>query len=178
MNNNPRLRLFQWTALILLAGALVCTNGCTSPGSSVEVKQSPVFNPAKYKTIAVDVAVKDTDFNELQKLQLIDFIQDRLRKSGKFDKVYVDTPSLKHEVDMKLSVTVEFVVGPNFNRTQHIETSVTLISCGDGKTLASAAINADTGWAFFGTNMKKAIDRLSTEIVSYTINGGKSKVTN
>jgi hypothetical protein len=169
MKANARpFNLIQFSALILfVCGLLVCAGGCTTPGSSIEVKQTPAQDLSKYKSIAVEVTNKDPDFDANEVDHLTDSILDGLRKSARFDKVYANSSPNEHNTDLKLSVAVQFVVAANMNKVQSIETSVAFIDTGDGKTLASASVNSHTEWALFGGHMTNAIVKLSDQIVDF-----------
>ncbi len=160
--------LFQFPALVLFICGLVCTGGCTTLGSSIEVKQTPAQSLFRYKSVAVEVANRDLDFSTNEVDQLTSSILDGLRKSGRFDKVYESATSDKHDADLKLFVLVEFVMGPNTHGVQSIETSVTLTNLGNGKTLATALVNSHSEWALFGGHMTNAIAKLSDQIVDFT----------
>jgi hypothetical protein len=165
----PSFNLVPFSVLILFICGLVCTGGCTSAGTSMEVKQTPATNLSRYKIVAVEVTTKDLDFDTNQIDQLTGSILDGLHKSARFDKVYASSSSDEHDADLKLSVVVQFVLGPNMNKVQSIETSVALTDTGDGKTLASALVNSHTEWSLFGGNMNKAITMLGDQIVDFTI---------
>lgn len=160
--------LIQFSALLLFICGLICTSGCTTAGTSIEVKQTPAISLSRYKIVAVEVTTKDLDFDSKEVDQLTGSILDGLRKSARFDKVYASATSDEYDADLKLSVVVQFVVGPNMHSVQSIETSVALIDPGDGKTLAAALVNSHTEWALFGGNMTKAIARLGDQIVDFT----------
>jgi len=160
--------LTRFSVLLLYICGLVCAGGCTAPpGSSIEVKQAPVGGVSKHKIVSVEVTTRDTDFSPKQVDLLTDSIADGLRKSARFDKIYVGTTSNEHEADLKLSVVVQFVIGPNTHKVQSIESSVVLTDPSDGKTLASANVNAHSGWALFGGHMTNAIAQLSDQIVDF-----------
>lgn len=156
-------------SVCLFVCGLLCTSGCTTAGASVEIKQAPPINLSQYKTIAVAVTTRDPDFDAKQIRQLTDSILGGLRKSAKFDKAYATVSEVEPTTDLKLSVIVQFVVGPNRHRVQSIESTVALIDLGDGRTLGSANINSHTEWALFGGNMHKAIASLGDQIVDFVI---------
>jgi hypothetical protein len=158
------LLLIQCLALLALVG------GCASAGTNVEVKQPPAFNLSKYKIIAVEVTTKDPDFDTKEINQLTGAVLDGLKASGKFDKVYGSSSPDEHDATLKLSVVVQFVVGPNMDKVQSIETSVTLMDIATGNTLARANANSHTEWALWGGNMPKAITRLGNQIVDFATN--------
>ena len=160
--------LFQFTGLLLFMCGLICAGGCTTAGSSIEVKQAPAGSLSGHKIVAVEVSTRDLDFSPKQVDLLTDSIVDGLRKSARFDNVYDSATSDEHDADLKLSVVVQFVVGPNTHHVQSIESSVALMDPGDGKTLASALVNSHTEWALFGGKMTNAITRLSDQIVDFT----------
>lgn len=157
-----------------MAGGLVLTSGCAAV-SNINVKQASNFNSADYKTIAIEVTSKDTDFQEWQKIQLIEFVYERLNKSGRFEKVRIDSVDVNHKTDLKLSVTIDLVVGSAVGKLQSIETSVALINSTNGNVLANAAIDAHGRWPFFGGKVNRAIDQLSNAIVDFAVNDGKPK---
>jgi hypothetical protein len=159
--------LIKFSALVSFICGLICASGCTSASTSIEVKQAPATSPFKHKTIVVEVTTKDLDFDSKEIDQLTGSIVDGLRKSAKFENVYVISSSGGHDADLKLSVLIQFTVGANINRTENVETSVTLTDTGDGKTIADATVNYSTGWNFFGVNMSKAIVRLGDQIVDF-----------
>jgi len=168
LKTNTRFsQLIQFSIWLLFICGLACTDGCTSARTSIEVKQTPAISPSKYKVIAVEVTTKDLDFDSTETDQLTGSIVDGLRKSAKFENVYAISSSSEHDADLKLSVVIQFTVGANINRTQNVETSVTLTDTGDGKTVADATVNASTGWNFFGVNMSKAIIKLGDQIVEF-----------
>lgn len=160
--------LFRFAALILFVCGLVCAGGCTTAGSSIEVKQAPAGSLSGHKIIVVEVTTRDLDFSPEQVGQLTSSIVDSLRKSGRYDKVYASPTSDEHDADLKLSVLVEFVIGPNMHSVQSIESSVALTDPGDGKTLGTALVNAHSEWALFGGKMTNAIAKLSDQIVDFT----------
>ena len=154
--------------MILFICGLVCAGGCTTAGSSIEVKQTPTISLSGYKGIAVEVATKDLDFKTNELDQLICSLLDGLRRSAKFDKVCTLSSSDAHEANLKLFVVVQLVVAANVNKVQSIETSVALIDPADGKMLANALVNSHSEWKLFGGNMAKAIASLSDQIVEFT----------
>jgi hypothetical protein len=158
---------FQFSALILFVCGLVCTCGCTTPGSSIEVKQTSAQSLSIYKSVAVEVTNKDLDFSTNEVDQLTSSILGGLRKSGRFDKVYDSTTPDEHNADLKLSVVVQFVLAVNMNKVQSIETSVALTDLRDRKTLATALVNSHSEWALFGGHMTNAIAKLSDKIVDF-----------
>jgi hypothetical protein len=162
------INFIQFSALILFICGLVCTGGCTTPGSSIEVKQTPAQSLSRYKIVAVEVTNKDPDFDTNDVDQLTGSILDGLRKSARFDKVYASATSDEHDADLKLSVAVQFVIAANMNKVQSIETSVALTDLGDGKTLATALVNSHSEWSLFGGRMTNAIAKLSDQIVDFT----------
>jgi len=161
------LHLIKFSALLSLICGLIGASGCTSASTSIEAKQTQSISRSRYKIIAVEVTTKDLDFDSKKIDQLTGSIVDGLRKSAKFDNVYVISSSGEHDADLKLSVVIQFTVGANINRTQNVETSVTLTDTGDGKTIADATVNSSPGWNFFGVNMSKAIVRLGDQIVDF-----------
>ncbi len=156
----------QFSAVCLFVCGLLCTSGCTTAGTSIEVKQTPAINFSQNQTVMVIVKTRDADFNPKQVEQLADAIIDGLRKSAKFDKVYGITSVVEPFTNLKLSVVVQFVVVQN---VWSIETTVSLIDLRDGMTLGKANINSHTEWAFFGGNVSNAIDRLGDQIVNFVI---------
>ena len=132
------------------------------------MKQSPAQSLSRYRIVALEVANKDLDFSTNEVDQLTGSILDGLRKSGRFDKVYDSATSDEHDADLKLSVLVEFVIGPNTHSVQSIESSVALRDPGDGKTLATALVNSHSEWALFGGHMANAIAKLSDQIVDFS----------
>lgn len=166
-------RFFQpirCTGLLLFICWLACAGGCTTPpGSSIEVKQALVGGLSGHKIVAVDVTTRDADFSPKQVGQLTSAIVDGLRKSDRFDEVYDSATAKEHDADLKLSVLVVFVMGPNLHGVQSIESTVALTDPADGKTLASASVNAHSEWAFWGGgHMTNAIAQLSGQIVDFT----------
>ena len=170
MNTGTRsLRLIQFSALILFICGLVYAGGCTTPpGSNIDVKQSLIGGLSSHKIVAVDVTTKDLDFTPEQVRQLTGAIVDGLRKSARFDKIYDSATTNEHDADLKLSVRVEFVMGPNRYRVQSIESSLTLIDPSDDKTLAMVLVNSHSEWRLFGGHMTNAIAQLSDQIVNFT----------
>jgi hypothetical protein len=166
--SNRFCNLFQLSAFILFICGLVCSGGCTTAGSSIEVKQTPAQSLSRYKIVAVEVNNKDPDFDTNEADQLTGSILDGLRKSGRFDKVYTSATSDEHDADLKLSVVVQFVIAANMKKVQSIETSVALTDLGDGKTLAAALISSHSEWSLFGGKMTNAIAKLSDQIVDFT----------
>ena len=160
---------FQFAAACLFICGLLSTSGCTTAGTSVEVKQPPALNFSSPQTIAVAVTTRDADFNPIQVKLLKDAIINGLRKSTKFDKVYGIASTNEPAKGLKLSVVVQFVIGPNMHKVQSVETSVALMNQSDGQTLGNANINVHTEWAFFGGNMNKAIASLGDQIVNFVI---------
>jgi len=165
---NRSCSLFQLSALILFVCGLLCISGCTTPGSSIQVKQTPAQSLSGYKIVAVEVTNMDLDFDTNEVDRLTGSIVDGLRKSGRFDKVYDSATSDEHDADLKLSIVVQFVLAANMNKVQSIETSVALTDLGDGKTLATALVNSHSEWALFGGHMTNAIAKLSDQIIDFT----------
>ena len=165
--SNCSCNLFQLSSFILSICGLLCVGGCTTPESSIEVKQTPAKTLSGYKIVAVEVTNKDLDFDSNEVDQLTGSILDGLSKSSRFDKVYACSSSDEHDADLKLSVTVQFVITANMNKVQSLETSVALIDTGNGKTLAAALVNSHSEWAFFGGHMTNAIAKLSDQIVDF-----------
>jgi hypothetical protein len=161
------LHLIKFSALLSFVCGLIVASGCTSASTSIEAKQTQSISLSRYKIIAVEVTTKDLDFDSKKIDQLTGSIIDGLRKSAKFDNVYAISPSGEHDADLKLSVVIQFTVRANINRTQNVETTVTLTDTSDGKTIADATVNSSTGWNFFGVNMSKAIVRLGDQIVDF-----------
>ena len=138
--------------------------GCTTPGSNIEVKQAPAESLARYKILAVDVITRDPDFSPGYVVLLSNALVDDLRKSGRFDKVYDSPYTSEHDADLKLSLLVELSV---FDNVKSIESSVTLKDTADGKTIATALVNAHSESAFLGGQMTNAINQLSDRIVDF-----------
>lgn len=160
---------FQCVILLLLLGGVICLGGCsTPPGGSVQWIQAPGGTLSQYKSIAVVVNTKDADFSPNDVSQLKSFIIEDLRKSARYEKVYDGLFTSEHDVDLRLSVLVEFAVGPNTHKVQSIESRVTLIDIGDGKTVATALINGHSEWALFGGHMTNAMMKLSEQIIEFT----------
>lgn len=167
MNGRARFsRWLPWTILLGFVAGMMAAAGCTSAGASAEVKQTASARLTGHRSVVVEVATKDLDFDPRQTDQLAKAILDGLGKSGRFDKVCETMPD-PAAGDLKLSVVVQLAVGPNMGHVQSIETIVTVASARDGKTLASANVNAHTAWSLFGGNMSQAIAKLSDQIVDY-----------
>jgi hypothetical protein len=164
---NRSCNLFQLSVFVLFICGLVCAGGCTTPGSSIEVKQTPAHTLSRYKTLAVEITNKDPDFGTNEVDQLTGSILGGLRKSGRFDKVYDGTTPDEHNAGLKLSVVVQLVLAANMNKVQSIEASVALTDLRDGKTLATALVNAHSEWALFGGHMTNAIAKLNDQIVDF-----------
>lgn len=166
MKANTRFfHLSQFSILFLFICGIVCLTGCTTPGSSIEVKQAPAESLVRHKVVAVDVANRDGDFGPDDVSFLSKSLVNDLRKSGRFDKVYdATTSSTEHDADLRLSVLVEFVLLYN---VKSIESSVTLTDTTSGKTLATAAVNSHSEAAFLGGHMTNAIAQLSGQIVDF-----------
>jgi hypothetical protein len=150
--------------LVLCICGTALIAGCTAPGSSIEVKEAPAGSLNPYKIVAVEATTGDADFDSNQVNFLTISIIDRLRESGRFDKVYDSTSSTEHDANLKLSVLVEFVLVYN---VKSIESSVALTDITDGKTLAAALVNAHSESAFLGGKMTNAIAKLSDQIVDF-----------
>jgi len=145
----------------------ICAGGCTAPGSSIEVQQTPAASLFKYKIISVEVTTKDLDFDEMEIDQLTGSILSGLRKSARFDKVYAASFSDENDADLKLSVVIRFVEAVNYKSAQSIESSMVLVDSGNGETLARAFVNSDSGRGLFGGKMTNAIVTLSNQIVDF-----------
>jgi hypothetical protein len=154
----------RFLILVLFTCGFVSITGCTTPGSSIEVKQAPAESLARYKTVAIDVASRDADFNPAYVVLLSNALVDDLSKSGSFQKVYDSASTSERDADLKLSVLVEFTL---FYNVKSIESSVTLTETADGKTLAMALVNANSESALRGGKMTNAIAKLSEQIVSF-----------
>ncbi len=157
-------RFVRFPILFLFICGAACLTGCTTPGSSIEVKQAPTENLKRYQTVVVDVANRDADFTTNDVIFLGDSLVNDLRKSGRFDKVYDSATPTEHPADLKLSVLVDFVVLYN---VKSIESSVTLTDTANGKMFATAQINSHSESAFLGGHMTNAITQLSSRIVGF-----------
>ena len=154
----------RFPILVLFCG-LVWITGCTTPGSSIEVKQTPAESLVRYKIVAVDVANRDADFSRGCVILLSNYLVDDLRKSGRFEKVYESPYTSESDADLKLSVLVELAV---FTNVKSIESSVRLTDTASGKTVATALVNAHSESAFLGGQITNAIAKLSDQIVDFT----------
>ncbi len=160
---------FQHVMSLLLVGLVVSLSGCTTPqGGSMKVIQAPDGDLSKYKTIDVAVTSKDADFSPKDVALLKGFIVEDLRKSGRYETVYAGTSSTERPVDLKLSVLVEFVIGPNTHKVQSIEGRVALTDQSEGKTLGAASIKGYSEWALFGGHMTNAMAEFSKQIVNFS----------
>jgi hypothetical protein len=162
--NTSFFHFFRFPILFLFICGVVGITGCTTPGSSIEVKQAPAESLARYKILAVDVTSKDPDFSPGYVVLLSNSLVDDLRKSGRFEKVYDAPYTSERDANLKLSVLVEFSV---FDNVKSIESSVTLTDAAGGKTIATALINAHSESAFLGGQMTNAINQLSDRIVDF-----------
>lgn len=162
--NTCSFHLFRLPILSFFLGGLVLLTGCTTPGSSIEVKRAPAGNLARYKIVAIDVASRDDDFGRGYVILLSNALVDDLRKSGRFDKVYDGPSTSESDADLKLSVLVELAV---FTNVKSIDSSVTLTDAASGRTLAAAHVNAHSESAFFGGQMTNAINKLNDQIVDF-----------
>ncbi|HUE35925.1 MAG TPA: hypothetical protein VMO20_00940 [Candidatus Acidoferrum sp.] len=164
--HTPFSRFTRFSILVLFACGFVWLTGCTTPGSSIEVKQAPVVSLARYKIVAVDVVSRDADFSPGYVVLLSNALVDDLRKSGRFDKVYDSSFTSERDADLKLSVLVELVLVYN---VKSIESSVTLTDIANGKTLAKAVVDAHSESAFLGGQMTNAITKLNEQVVTFAI---------
>jgi hypothetical protein len=155
----------RFSIWFLFLGGLVGVTGCTTPGSTMEVKQTLLKSPGRYKIVAIDVTSRDADFGPGYVALLDNSLINDLRNSGKFERVYDTSLSSERDADLKLSVLVEFTL---FYNVKHIEGSVTLTDAAGGKTLATASINAHSEFnLFMGGQMTNAIAKLSDQVVGF-----------